>query len=235
MDISNLSFGGTIKAANQVDSNIKEATQKLNGVAEGEQPNAQSKHPETVKLLKDNTISLSHSERTAESGKLLSALYKFEDAKSSIVPQYKESLDQIKKVEPSLLGKDWDLGVNSENELLIFTGDDGLSSNEIQALVDAFDNEEFKGGVRAMQDQLVSMSDISYQVNRNSGFAGHYNLTDENINDVYRARETMDSAINNRAGAEYNIMEDLSTQLLARGNDFLKSETENLRFVEVDI
>lgn len=234
MNITNLPVGGSLDSSQPISRGIVDTANNYEKSTNKEiSSDLESNNSSSVIIKAQEAINVTYDELNEGFLKISEYMFESADIFRSLSPEYKESIETLKASNPELLLKDWDLGVGNANELIIFTGEDQLSKEETALLIDVFDNNQFKDSIASLQQTVIDMSSVHFATNTNSGFVGHYDLSEENINSVYRARETMDAVMKNGPGAEYNIIDDLADQLLARGDSFLKSDVEKFKFVDI--
>lgn len=227
MDIQSLSYGGRIYGVSDA-SHILENAVQLEPKEE-----FKSNTPSTVRLQRDNAPQLSAEQYDADSQITRKAFFSIWDAQSGQADFYQKATNQLREVAPSLLSKDWDLGLDSGNQLVVHQGKDKLSKEEQQTLLKVFSSGQFKLDMKAIQDNLISWSQVNYQYSKSAGSVGHHQLNEDNITEIFRIRGMMEKVINNGPGREYNLEKDIQQQLLQRGNAYLKPESENLKLIDV--
>lgn len=190
--------------------------------------------PESVTLTKVDAYfsNLSFSERNESDIITNDGGFKAWGGASDITDQYKESIKNIRDIEPDLLNKEWDIGVNSDNELVIETGGNGISASEAQLLIDQFDNEAFKAGIKNIQDGVIRMSEAHYDYSGVVGSPSHYNLNNDNITKAINIRDILDGYSTNGPGSEFNLFDELPKQLQNNANEFLKPEVKTLNLID---
>ncbi|GGY41637.1 hypothetical protein GCM10011297_13300 [Bacterioplanes sanyensis] len=232
MDIAKLPAGGSIPSSSKMNPAIEEAAQN---VTPPEQTELKSVESDSIRMFVNTLPPLSRAEREESSKITFEGYNQAKAGVRGIVSNYKEALSTIRKEEPDLLAKKWDIAVNSEDELIIKTGGAGISASEVQLLAEVFDTEEVKKGLKDLQDGVIRMTEANYQSELNTGSAAHYNLDTESAALVISAREILDGLAHNGPGREFSLWSTLSNQLVKNGDAFLKPETKNLRFIEVEV
>lgn len=227
MDIQSLSYGGWLHGTPDASRILENATQI------DPKEEFKSNTPSTARLQRDNALQLSNEQYETDNQVRRKAFFSIWDAQSKQADFYQDANNQLRQIAPSLLSKDWDLGLDSANQLVVHQGKDKLSNEEQQTLLNVFGNGQFKQDMKAIQDNLISWSQVNYQYSKNAGSVGHYQLNEDNITEVLRIRGMMEKVINNGPGREYNLEKDIQQQLLLRGSAYLKPETENLKLIDV--
>ncbi len=141
---------------------------------------------------------------------------------------YQKAMEDIAQSHPSLVHKDWDLGVNKNDELIIFQGNNKLSSEELNVLTTTFDNLFYRENIKAFQDASIKASFIDFRLDKEPGSVSHYNLNTDNINDVLRARDFM-----NAKSHQTNPFDLLRDQMVERGSEFIKPEAADMKLVDI--
>ncbi|WP_420591386.1 hypothetical protein [Bacterioplanoides sp.] len=232
MEIANLPSGGNLATSAKVDAKVAKAADNIVEPKAGELKSIVS---DSVKLLVDSAPQMSFVEREETARISSEGGYQAKNAARGIVDEYKDALKEIKKTEPDLLNKDWDIAVNSEDELIIKTGGAGISASEAKLLTDLFDKASIKEGLKGIQDGVVKMSEADYRYRRNTGSAEHYDLDRDSAAVVISARDILDGLANNGPGREFNFHDTIRKNLSENGDAYLKPETKNLRFIEVEV
>ena len=231
MDVSKLPVAGTLPSNSNVSSALKEASKVQAALAEPEKLQSS----ESIRLFSDNTTTLTQAEKTESATASREGYYQALAGSDDILKSYEDAVRIIKGSEPDLLNKEWDLAVNAENELVIKTGDAGISAKEARLLVDLFDNDHIKSGIKEMQDGVIRMSEGNYQLTRITGSPEHYDLNNKNIILAIDVRDMLEGFSNNGPRNEFSFQGAIVNDLKNNAGTFLKPETENLRFVEVKV
>lgn len=230
MDVSNLKNGSPIFGNSYAESKFSNSIQ--------DESNQSDKYVQTAPANKDqklgitvqayNVKSMTSAEFKAAINHSFNASYRITNPITDLVKPYKQTINELSKVNPLLASKDWDLGVK-DSELIIIEGSDSLSAGEVNVLTKAFEQPVFTKNLKAFQDAVIEATYGDIRLDKKPGAIAHYNLNEENINDVVRPREF----IIQESKHQFKSLESLREQLLERGNDFIKQEAANMKLVDI--
>lgn len=157
---------------------------------------------------------------------------KVNDTVAGMDERYTQTMNEIASERPELAAKDWDFTVNEDNEIEIIEGENSLTESEIEYL-----QEKLEGFAEEFGTVAEGLS-AAYQTYKEAGSGApdhlRYDLKRENFAEVFRGREfmTMDKPDLNNAG--YDIIGNMSGQLMQRGAD-LKLDLPQDSNVRVDV
>lgn len=234
MDINNLKYGGVLIDNLPSDSKLlatvrNASTQKKEGTSQVKEPTSNATQNPGMRVQSYNVKSMTAGEYEEARNQRFKVSYKLSNPMGSLVKPYQQAIEQLSESHLTTVSKDWDLGVDKNNEILIYAGNDGLSSQEIRVLTSAFDNPIFKEHIKAFQNAVIEASSGEFRYDKEPGSVAHYNLNVDNINEVIRSREF----IIQKSRHQFHSFESLRDQLLERGSDFIKPEAANMKLVDI--
>lgn len=136
--------------------------------------------------------------------------------------KYTKTMNEIASQHPELSAKDWDFTVNKDNEIEIVEGEDSLTESEIEYL-----QEKLEGFSEEFSTVAEGLS-AAYQTYKEAGGGApdrlRYDLNRENFSEVFRGREFMTMDKPDLYNAGYDIIGNMTGQLLQRGGDLKPQE-----------
>ncbi len=230
MDINSLKTGSPLVGNSYAESKFAGRVQ-----AEPSQPERQVQSPPAkkdkelgIRIMTYNVKSMTSAEFDAAINHAITASYDITNPITDLVAPYQQTLQELSKADPLLASKDWDLGINN-GELIVIQGSDSLSLKEINLLEKSFDQPVFTKNLKAFQDAVIEATKGDIRLDKKPGAVAHYNLNNDNINDVVRPREF----IIQESKHQFQSLESLREQLLERGSDFIKQEAADMKLVDV--
>lgn len=146
--------------------------------------------------------------------------------------KYTQTIDEIASQRPELAAKDWDFTVNKDNEIEIIEGEDSLTESEIEYLQEKLEGFSEEFGV------VAEGLSAAYQTYKEAGGGApdhlRYDLNRENFSEVFRGREFMTMDKPDLYNAGYDIIGNMTGQLLQRGTD-LKLDPPQDTNIKVDV
>ncbi len=244
MEINNLKSGGAfdLSLLNKARNDIKPAKpvgvvdhatmEKVRKEMQFEPPSKigpNSGQNPNMRVLAYNVDPMSRSEFDEAMNHAFKVFHKISNPMGNLVKPYQNTMDKLLETNPLLAIKDWDLGIDRNNEIVIFEGNDSLSSLEISVLTNAFDQSAIKDNIVTFQNAVIEASTNDFRFDKEPGSVAHYNLNYDNIRDVIRVRDF----IIQESKHQFNSFESLRDQFLERGADFIKPEAADMRLVDV--
>ncbi len=228
MDISHLKNGPRLVNGTSSGLNVQSA---VSHSPENLHKNTSSETPESrgMTVMSYQFESLTAAEFDEAQKQRFKVSYEISNPMESLVKPYQQVMNQLSKTNPTIAYKDWELGINKSNEVVIHSGNNPLSSENINVLTHAFDKPVFKKLFKAFSDAVISASTGDFRYDKVPGSVAHYNLNQDNISDVIRLREF----IVQESKHQFNSFTSLRDQLLERGADFLKPEAADMKLVDV--
>ncbi len=182
-----------------------------------------------MRVLTYNVDQMSLSEFEAALKHAFKVVHKISTPIGNLVKPYQEAIDKLSNENPMLANKDWDLGLDQNNDIVILEGNNSLSSLEINLLTKTFDQSAIKDNIASFQSAVIEASTNDFRFDKKPGSVAHYSLNQGNINDVFRIRDF----IAQESKHQFHSFGSLRDQLLERGADFIKPAAADMRLVDV--
>lgn len=147
--------------------------------------------------------------------------------------KYTKVMGEIASERPQLAEKDWDFTVNEDNEIEIIEGEDSLTKSEMEYLQEKLDgfSEEFAG----VKEGLTAAYEASNENGRQAPDHMKYDLNKENFSQVFRGREFMAMDKPDIYNAGYDIIGNMTGQLMQRGEGLKITLPQDPMSLGVDI